>query len=270
MVQFRRILSAIGALAALAVTTAQAQLSDDQRKCVYTINKDAIKVQATQSKVGVLCVKEAPATAEACMASDPTLKVQAKITRALEDDARRCMDPPAFAYLGAGTAAAVAVQTSKDLFRDVFGNPVEDGLYACDTHRSECACQQHVINRVAKTLDAASRIFVRCKGGALKLGATSAAQIADCVTDPANELSIAADPKGKLARRRGLLIATLSKYCQPPPPNDPFGSGLCPGASGPAGADCLKTRVLCRACEMAKGADGLAIDCSAWLGTSCP
>jgi hypothetical protein len=181
----------------------------------------------------------------------------------LAHEADGCFDPPAFAYLGAGTAAAVAVQTSKDMFRDVVGSPV-----SCSGDPGECLCQLKTIRRLVKMLDTAGKIFVKCKRSVLP-SATSPVDIADCVTNPANALSIAADPKGKLAKRRGKLVATLQQYCDPPLPNDPFAGGECPGASGPTGADCFRDRVLCRACLMASGADDLGIDCSAWLGGSC-
>jgi hypothetical protein len=260
-------MSVIGALAMLGAVAAQGQLSAEQQKCVAVVNKDTAKVLATQNKLASSCVKVASATAEACIALDADGKVQTAIDKAVAHDAALCLDPPAFAYLTAGTAAAVAVQVSTDTVRDVVGNPIDGGLYPCLSNPGECRCQQKVINRVGKMLDSATRIFVKCKRVAL-LSATSAADIADCVTNAANALSIAADPKGALAKRRGLLNATLAKYCNGLQ-NDPFAGGQCPGASGPTGADCFKSRALCRACQLASGADGLGIDCDAWSGTTC-
>jgi hypothetical protein len=155
------------------------------------------------------------------------------------------------------------------MIRDVVGTPVESGLYSCASNPEECRCQQKVVGRVGKMLDSATRIFIKCKRDALSF-ATSAADVADCVTNAGNSLSIAADPKGALAKRRGQLVATLAKYCPNSLANDPFAAGQCPGADGPTGADCLKARALCRACLLASGADDLSIDCSAWLAAPCP
>ena len=262
-------MNVIGALAVVVAATAQGQLSAEQQKCVAVVNKDTAKVLKTQSKLGLNCVKNASATAEACMALDADGKVQRAIDKAVAHDGALCLDPPAFAYLPAGTAAAVSIQVSTDMIRDVVGTPVESGLYSCASNLDECRCQQKVIGRVGKMLDSATRIFVKCKRVAL-LSATSAADVADCVTNASNSLSIAADPKGALAKRRGLLNATLSKYCPNSLANDPFAGGRCPGADGPTGADCFKTRALCRACLLASGADNLAIDCGTWLATACP
>ena len=160
------------------------------------------KVLKTQNNLGLKCVKYASATAESCMALDDGGKVQSAIDKAVDHDAGYCLDPPTFAYLGAGTAAAVAVQVSTDMIRDVVGNPVESGLYSCASNPEECRCQQKVVGRVGKMLDSATRIFIKCKRVALS-SATSAADVADCVTNGANSLSIDADPKGALAKTQG-------------------------------------------------------------------
>ncbi|HSP96692.1 MAG TPA: hypothetical protein VL049_05545, partial [Candidatus Dormibacteraeota bacterium] len=121
----------IGALAVVVAATAQGQLSADQQKCVAVRNKDTAKVLKTQSKLGLTCVKNASATAEACMALDADGKVQVAIDKSVAHDGALCLDPPAFAYLPAGTTAAVAIQVSTDMIRDVVGNPVESGVGSC-------------------------------------------------------------------------------------------------------------------------------------------
>lgn len=262
----KNLMSVIGALAVLGVGAAQGQLSAEQQKCVAVVNKDAIKVLSTQSKLALTCAKRAPTMAEACIAADADGKVQRAVDKALAHDAAYCLDPPAFAYLTAGTAAAVAKQVSTDAVRDVVGSPIDSGL-ACTSSPDECFCQLRVISKVGKMLDAANKLFVKCKRVALAT-ATAAADVAACVTDGGNPLSLESDPKGTIAKRRGQIVATLAKYCNALS-SDPFVGGACPGANGPTGADCLRDRVLCRACQFASEADGLGIDCNAWSGSNC-
>src|SRR5512147_2611908 len=148
-------MNVIGALAVVVAATAQGQLSAEQQKCVAVVNKDMAKVLKTQSKLGLDCVRNASATAEACMALDADGKVQHAIDKAVAHDGALCLDPPAFAYLSAGTAAAVAIQASTDMIRDVVGNPIESGVGSCAAKSAECLCQQKVIGRVGKMLDTA-------------------------------------------------------------------------------------------------------------------
>lgn len=269
---------ALGALA-LAGAAQAAPQGKAQQSCINTINKDTINVLAAQAKLGAGCVKDAVKTgsdAEVCMAADAKSKVSSKVTKTSSDETKKCaITPlPEFAYLSAGTAAAAAVQAGKDIVRDVFGDPVS--LYLCDTHPAECLCQRQTISRVVGTINAAAKIFVRCKKAALAIGhdpfttgAASAADIAECVTNASIGLSVAGDPKGAIAKTRGKTVSTLAQFCNNVP-NDPFASGQCPGANGPTGADCLRDRALCRFCQLANAADGLGIDCTAFSGTTCP
>jgi hypothetical protein len=253
-----------------------------QQKCINKINKDMIKVQAAQGKLNAGCVKDAVKTgssAETCINADVKNKVGGKAAKTVSDEQKKCVGlspQPEFAYLSAGTANAAAIGAEKNLIHDVFGNPVDAGLFLCDTFPQECLCQRQAIDRVEKAVRAMSKIFVKCKKAALAIGkdpflagAASASDIAECVTNGTIGLSVEADTKTKVSSAFGQLDATIANFCTAGG-TDEFGGGDCATLTGGPLGDCLEQRARCRFCEMVNQGDGLAIDCSAWSGGTCP
>jgi hypothetical protein len=263
------------------VASAQPQ-GNLQQKCINKINKDMIKVQAAQGKLNAGCVKDAVKTgsnAETCLAADAKMKVATKRAKTVSDETKKCtglMPAPAFAFTGAANQNDAAEQAAKDLVHDVFGSPVDSGLFLCDTNPTECLCQRQTIDRVEKLSRAISKIFVKCKNQALAIGhdpfpvgAASASDVADCLTNASttNGLSVQADTKGKVADATTQLSDTITNFCTV---GGEFDAGVCTGLSGNPLVACLAQRVKCRSCLMLNDGDGLANNCSMWSGTTCP
>lgn len=271
---------------ALVAGTAAAQQTKVQAKCINTINKGVSKVHAAQGKLNSGCIKDHVSGkisgAETCLQSDPKNKVTGKQAKLNADDGKKCtIEIPTIAYTNGVFAGTTAEQAEKDLIHDLYGTPVDPGLYLCGTNPSECLCQRQVNGRVNKMFRAMSKIFLKCKNPALAigkapftLGAATAGEIAECISNGAVGLSVQADTKTKIASATTQLASTAQQFCYKTP-NDEFGAGACAGFSGnPAGlADCIRDRIECRFCNMYKAADalGAGIDCAAWSGAAgCP
>jgi pimeloyl-ACP methyl ester carboxylesterase len=102
--------------------------------------------------------------------------------------------------------------------------------------------------------------FGRCAKGALKDGISTAEQLEGCLDDPGVPGSLAADPKGKLAKKATKLGKTLDKRC-----NDVLVAsalpGRCAGLEGDARAACAGEIARCRACLSVNATHGLSSDC---------
>jgi hypothetical protein len=270
---------------ALFATAASAQQSDQQAKCINKVNKAASKVQAAQGKANAACVKEfvkgsisGVNAADNCVLDDPKDKVEGKQQNVLNDENKNCImgQLPDFGYAGGVTAGTVAYQVEVDLIRDVFGNPVDNGLFICDTNPDECLCQRQAIDRVEKLFRAMSKLWVKCKKAALAIGkdpflagAANIGELQQCVTNGSIALSVQADTKGKLAAGELQMGDTIGQFCTPGG-NEEF-PGVCTGLSGAPLVTCLRNQVECRFCKMVNGVDTATIDCAAWSGSaSCP
>lgn len=278
----RAITALVGACAlVLGVGTASAQLGKVDQKCVNTINKGVSKVHAAQGKLQSGCIKSAVnekiPDADACIAGDAKGKVSGKQAKLVSDDQKKCQSAPSFGYTGGAFAGTTAAQAELNLVHDLYGNPVQAGLFICDTNPSECLCQRQVNGRVNKLFRAMSKIFLKCKNPALAIGkepfpqgADDAGDLAECISNGAIGLSVQADTKTKVATGTSQLADTATKFCYKTP-NDEFGAGVCSGFSGNAAglAACIRDQVECNFCEMYKAVDGLPIDCEAWSGANC-
>ncbi len=282
----RKIASIAAAAAIIASGSALAQVqSKDQEKCINKINKDAIKIQAAQGKINSSCIKDfvkgkisGAGEAENCIQSDPKSKVLKKQMKLIGDEGKFCSTTPDFAYVGSPTATDAPVDAERSVVHSIYGNPLDSGMYLCDTHPAECFCQRTTTKRINKIFRSASKIFIKCKKKALKvgkdpfpLGADDGGDIEECVTDGLQPggLSVEADTKGKISKAIQQLGDTMNQFCGQTP-NDEFGGGDCNGLSGVALRDCVANETLCHFCEMVNDVDGLAIDCATWSGATCP
>jgi len=252
-----------------------------QQQCINKINKDTIKVQAAQGKANSSCLKDfvngaLGTTVEMCIANDPRGKVLQKQNKTLADEMKKCTVLPMlpnFAYATATTANAAAQQAEIDLMHDIFGNPADNGLFACNSFPNECLCQRQAIDRVEKIFRAMSKLFVKCKKLALAIGhdpftngASMSTDIEQCVTNGTIPVSVQADTKQKVSSATTQLGATLTQFCGKPMTMDEFGAGVCMGLTGTPLTDCLAQHAKCRFCKMVNAADNLAIDCATWSG----
>lgn len=269
---------------AAGVAVAQIQ-TKDQQKCINKVNKDAIKIQAAQGKINSSCIKDfvkgkvaGPGAAETCIQSDPKSKVSKKQGKLVADEGKFCGTAPDFAYVGSPTATDAPVDAERNLAHSIYGNPLDSGMFICDTFPNECFCQRTTTKRINKIFRAASKIFIKCKKAALKvgkdpfdLGADNLGDIEACVTDGvlAGGLSVESDTKGKISKATSQLGDTIGQFCGLGG-SDEFGGGDCAALSGTALRDCIANETLCHFCEMINDVDGLAIDCATWSGAICP
>src|SRR5215813_14656046 len=264
--------------------------TNDQQKCINKMNKDAIKLQASQGKEQSECVKretndEAGTDVDACIVADPRLKVSKRQDKTTADDDKCCGGSglPGFGYTGDTTINVAARQAEVDMFHDIFGNPSDPNLYDCNPFVGECQCQRNVADRIEKLFATLGRTWVKCKKSALKvdkepfpLGAASGADLQVCVEAGTVAASVSNDPGGKIADRSQNILDSITLQACNGTGNDSFGGPAC-NRTALGGAptdvelrDCLQNRVECRFCLMVNAIDNLAIDCSAFSGVTCP
>jgi hypothetical protein len=263
--------------------------TDQQQKCVNKVNKAVTKVQAAQGKVNAGCVKafvkgKLPGVnaAENCLLDDVKDNVEAKQAKVLVDETANCLagQLPDFGYTDGTSAGLAAYQAEVDLIHDVFGAPVDNGLWLCDPYGAECQCQRQTIDRVEKLFRAMSKLWLKCKRPALvvgkdpfPLGAASEAELAQCLYNGSIPLSVQADTKGKVANGTQQLTDTINQFCAGPFNQQPFAASVCSGLSGTNLANCFANQAKCRFCKMIQTVDNLGanVNCAMWSGAvSCP
>ena len=279
----------VSVCAALLVQSANAQVqTSDQQKCINKMNKDGIKVEAAQGKENDECVKRKSNNelgdslmgtgAEDCLTADERGKVLGRQNKTTTDASVFCTPPlPNFGFVSAGTVNAVAKQAELDLIHDVFGPaPVDAGLFASDPNVNEAVCQRNAIDRVEKLIQSMGREYVKCKKNALKvgkepfpLGADAPENLQHCVSDMGAPNSVAADTKGKLAKRKSNLLDTITNQCDATSVSTTSFPGACNGMSGATLQGCLIDLAECRFCKMVNAMDGIATDCNAFSGSTC-
>ena len=250
-----------------------------QQSCLNTLNLDGAKVGEQQGKQILACLKSGgkgtlTTSAEACVASASEGKLAEALAKTLADEAARCSVVPGFAYPGGATTNSAARVGRQGGLADLFGSPLDVGLLPCATSPAGCRCQFAAAQASESVAKASWKTFVKCKKGVLAAGAASSADLERCVNDEATPSSIAADPKGKIAKAVTKLAASLGKKCGAPGAADAFLHGTCASLSGSELAACIDERVLCRACQSINGADALDVDCDAFddglANESCP
>ncbi len=265
-------------------TSALAQLDSGQQKCLNALNKDAAKLAATQGKANVACLKKATGgklptgqNADACLLADGKGKIADLQARIASDHADLCVaTPPTFGLPG-GTVAAVVGGVPRDqslsLLADVFGASLTTAAIDCDTDKAACGCQNAVAKAYEKLAATKMKTFLKCKKSTLKAGATANSSLEDCVADSLTVGSIAADSKGKIAKKVAKLGDAIAKKCVGVSTAHAM-PGVCAGQTGAGLANCIDELVECRVCLTLNLVDGLAVDCDTFddgqLNLSCP
>jgi hypothetical protein len=254
------------------LASGQAQ-SREQQRCIVGLNQAGLRVQAAQGKENRKCLRDGARgilrdTVEACLAADPRRKVEKatrRVTKAHERLCERAGATPDFGYSDDATASRAAQGAGLDLVRDVFGDPLDGGILTCADERSACACQRGAEDRIEKLMAAMGKEFARCVRAQLKSGAaTDTSGIAACVDDAELAGSVASDTGGRIAKRRALLLKTVTNACEEAGVTAAaFAQGACARSTGSATAltDCAVDRVDCRFCQMVDAMDGLGLDC---------
>ena len=257
--------------------------SDAQQKCINNINKTSAKVAAKQDGVNTGCVKDfgkgkisGPGAAEACINGDPKGKVQQAKLKVTSEETKSCTVAPGFGFTSGVFAGTSAAQAAVGVIHDAYGSPADSSVLICDTYPLECKCQALVPKRLDGMFRAMSKVWLGCKRSALAIGkapflagAATGAELQQCLTDGAISLSVAADTAGKVAGGAQKIADTVGQFCDLGT-QDEFSGGTCPALDGAALSTCLAKHVKCRFCEMVNAVDGLAADCNAFSGTTCP
>jgi pimeloyl-ACP methyl ester carboxylesterase len=282
-IMFRR--AALAALlAALAPAVAVGQIGRAQQACLNALNKDAAKLAAAQGRENSGCLRNADKgklpsgqSADQCLRADGKGKIAKATAKVGADFTAKCAGPPPFG-LPAGTVSAVIAATvvdqSLNLLADVLGAALTTTAIDCGSDQAGCDCQQAVSKAYEKLAATKFKEFVKCKKSALKSGVMTAAGLEDCVDDAGTAGSIAADSRGKIAKKLTKLGDAITAKCGSGVSTALALPGLCAGQNGNALRDCIDQRVECRVCLTLNGTDNLAVDCDSvddgQLNASCP
>jgi hypothetical protein len=226
------------------------QQNKDQQKCINGLLKDGSKVAKAQSKENGNCVK-ALTTSLACTTADPKGKVAKKKQKTIDDRIKNCTTAPTIGFLDPpnddDNVNTVAMDKLILLLEEVFGSPGPV---------PGTKCQQKVWKRVNKLLDTKWKQYNGCVKTAIKAGGGAVA-LDNCVIGDPN--SIAADPKGKIAKAVAKIGDDITKQCGGNG-NGEF-LGTCDGLGGNALRDCLDQRVECMICWILFDILGITVDC---------
>jgi hypothetical protein len=258
-----------------------------QQKCIDKINQNGDKVHEAQGGNNRACVKSfgkgsLMTTAEACMTADTKGKVAKTQGKTTATEMKFCGGSglPDFGFTSAANVNSVADQAELDLMHDLFGTPIDNGLFKCDPNTNQCLCQRNAINRIEKLMSVMPRIFALCKKAYLTsvfmpAPAASAADLQRCWEDAGMSQSVAADSGTQIAQVVTLLNGTLTSDCDATSVTAASFTGpKCNGLSGTAAQDCINALVRCRTCVMINAEDGLSSNCDLFdngaADASCP
>jgi hypothetical protein len=254
--------------------------SKAQQKCITKLNARGMKIHEAQGGNNRKCVKDfsqnklTTPTGEDCIAADIKGKVAKQSNIAAQQEAKFCVGPgvPDFAYTSALVVSSQGEKAEIDLMHDLFGDPIDGGLFKCDPQVNECFCQRFMITSIEKLMKVIGRVFLKCKKAALKegkspflVGAASAAEVQACLDDAGTAESVAADTGGQILKVFNFLTGTLNDKCEGTGvTNVAFSGPACNGLSGNAARDCIVRVVRCRMCLLINAMDGLSADCDAF------
>ncbi len=247
--------------------------SEDQQKCINTMNKDGSAVAATQAKANLKCLKDAGkgkliGTAQDCLTADPKGSIAKKQQKTVDDQTDRCATLPDFGFAGALAVNQAAQSGELALSEDVFGTNLDAAVIDCDASADGCACQAAILKVVNKIAATKIKEFLKCKKLALAVGkepfpggASSSADLQDCVEDAGTLGSIADDVKAKIATSVTKLTEAIASKCDEKGVTAGAFPGACALLAGAPLATCLDERVECRVCLMLNAMDVLGVDC---------
>lgn len=246
----------------LVASTAPAQLTGAQQKCIDNYNNKLRLVSQQAGKSATACIKAATAgdegNAEACVVNNPDGKILAKedkVTALFGVGAPCDPVPPAIVRPAAiGNAAHVSALTR--LMHELFGNPI--GVIS--TAKMDAKCLNKTVQRATQGFTEIIKQHRGCKKAGLKGGTvtSNATLLAACGTFPL------LDPDGKADAKLDKLDADVQSACaQPGIDLASLFDGLSPACHGTATAlsACVRAHVVCRACIALNYADNQTMSC---------
>jgi hypothetical protein len=261
-------LPALAILVLALCTPVHAQLSEQTVTCIEVLMKAGAKLDSARGKQTLACIKAVGkgtliGSVESCLTFDAKLKIVEASQAVYEAAMENCSVPiPPFALvnpnrlLNAGDRARTAVA------HDVFSYDLATGLVPCSTDADVCKCQAKVAKAVEKLSAANLKLFLSCNKKTLPVATTGDA-LDECVDEPLNLASLAADDKGKIAKKRQKVQDTVAKHCIEPGVSLAAAfPGTCSGSVDAAAlTTCLDRQVDCRVCEELNEMEGLTVDC---------
>jgi cysteine-rich repeat protein len=226
--------------------------SDDQQKCILSINKAAAKLFQAQGKVVDYCAKEA-SSGVGCIGTYESNALAKATTKIAFAQVGQC-STASFIDLGdVGDIEDANKDEAIALARDMFGPDPDAALVpdAMDPDRHDC--QRDVLKATYKLAAARLKSFGRCKKDGLKDELIRApGQLGDCLEATDSDAKL---DKPTAAQFAAVLDSCLNRGVDP--------AAAFPGAcaTSPALAACLAEQVRCRVCRAINTTDGTDEDC---------
>jgi hypothetical protein len=272
MLSLRKVLAvtstaAVALLLAGEPAAADIPLNRDEVKCVNALNKRGAGVAKAQNKENRGCVKakgkgNLAGTVDACLTADPKQKVMKKKQKTTDTFAKKCADVPDVGPTSDAAVNTAAQDESIGVAEDLFGSPLDPVIISCSSDKPSCKCQDAVIKDAGKLFNTKVKEFLKCKKEKGKAGISAASDLQDCVdgAGTAKAGSIAADGKGKIAKKITKLGDDIGKKCGGVPATNAF-PGVCTGLGGDALRDCVDRIVECHVCLMLNTTDNMSLNC---------
>jgi hypothetical protein len=237
----------------------------EQQRCVNALNESLAGVARAEGLEVRRCVRDgargqlAPLTVEDCLTADRRGKVAKAKARTVAAEAASCAVSPDFGATGAPTVNQAAVDGGVALIHAVVGPDLQQGIIGEAADPEASRCQQAVSRAVTRCLDARLKEFNRCKRGALRAGAGSAAALTACLgADPLQRIARSCDRPAPVPDR---FRRDMAKSCVARGVDLSVAFPPCASADAETVHGCLGAAVAREACLMLDTADGLGADC---------
>lgn len=248
MTAFRRSLSAL--LLTASLVSAQPQ-SAAQQACIAAVTGNAAALARAQARRDVDCVLAAGAgdLDPACLAGDPSGRVAAALATLTSGTVADCGVAPDFGvpFRPTAIASAAALVHERGLITDLFQSAASMTQVASGTDTARC--RRTVVRYGERLLATSVRTALACERAALRDGAADPATLAACIAAPSS---------GAVARATARLRGQIRRAC-----GDADVDAALPGRCAAATdvAECVRSRVDCRACRLLNAAGALDADC---------
>jgi pimeloyl-ACP methyl ester carboxylesterase len=277
--------TALLALASQAAGAGGTPQSREQQKCITAFGSAAAQVAKARAAENRRCLDAfgkdrlaslGTGSLRSCLSQDLRGRLARKIAKLETVAGRSCSeDAPDFGVAPGGTRDAAhhaAGETTAPVL-DLLSENLFGTALACGDDAAGCKCQQAVVDGAADVQSAVLAEFSRCAKGALKDGASSAAELGACLSDPGVSGSVAADARRKIEKQVDKLARKAARSCEGVSAPEPL-PGQCLGLAGDELAACVGERAKCRACLALNAIHGLREDCDladdGGANASCP
>jgi agarase len=264
----------LGLFSALAlVTPVQGQVqSDDQRRCIRTLNQGFERMLKKQAGEARRCLKDAAkerreGSLAACLQADAKGRVDRTRFKNIKTIFKHCVEAPDFGPPDAATSNATGIQSQLALLLDVFGSDLDAAIARKTDSKDTVKCQQAVYKAVDSCQRAKLTSFRRCiKKGLADGSVASEAGLAACAELLKTPGAGDPIPYSKIARLcgTGRIQKRVEKRCQAKNVDLAEAFPGCAGGDAGTVARCLDRSVECQVCLALNRVDFLDRDCDAF------